>query len=201
MSEYDSMETGEDGGPSIFSPEKLIAMARRHYLLIGAIVVSVVLVGIGIAYTLPVKYEATTRILIDSRERKIVDMVDVLSGIENNTPTIESEVEIIKSRGIAIDVIRHMDFANDPEYNGTFGLISRLVRRVKSRLTGRGGADVEGHNAEHPAPRGDLIDAYYAGLGVRRVRNTYLIEISFEAGDPNQNLRKNLSPWHSVIIS
>ena len=184
MNDYDGTEPWEDAGALLFSPDKIIAMAQRHYALIGAVIVSVIALGIGIAYTLPVKYEATTRILIDSRERKIVEMVDVLSGLESNTPTIESEVEIMKSRGIAFDVIKHMEFANDPQYGGAFNLISRGVREVKALLFTLVGWDVEDLRGENPGLRGDLIDAYYAGLGVRRVRNTYLIEISFEASDP-----------------
>ena len=184
MTEYQDMGHEEEAGASLFSPAKIIGMMRRYYLLLAVVVFSISLVSIFVAYSLPVKYQATTRILIDSREKNIVDMVDVLSGIEANTPSIESEVEIIKSRGIAVDVINHMDFAHDPEFSGSPGLISRVktaARKVMSRLTGR---KFSNSGMVDAGTSGELVDAYFSRLGVRRVRNTYLIEISFEAGTP-----------------
>ena len=182
MNGFDNMEMEEASGPSLFTPEKIIGMVRRHYILMMVVCIGVFLSALVVAYSLPEKYTATTRVFIDSREKNIVDMVNVLSGIENNTPTIESEVEIIKSRAVAVDVIRHMDLANDPEYSGKAGFISIAKRKIKNRLMRLLGRKPTGSHGGGEGVRGDLIDAYFAGLGARRVRNTYLIEISFEAG-------------------
>ena len=182
MNGYDNMEMAEANGPSLFTPEKIIGMVGRHYILMAAICIGVFLSALVVAYSLPKKYTATTRIFIDSREKNIVDMVDVLSGIENNTPTIESEVEIIKSRAIAVDVIRHMDLANDPEFAGAPSFISVAKGKIKNKLMRVLGRKPSPSRNGGEGGRGDLIDAYFSGLGVRRVRNTYLIEISFEAG-------------------
>ena len=187
MSGYHEMEMEEEAtGPSLFSPAKILGMVRRYYILIAAIVFSTILISVFVAYSLPVKYQAMTRVLIDTREKNIVDMVDVLSGIEANTPSIESEVEIIKSRGIAIDVIKHMDFANDPEFAGSPGILAKAkltAKRYFTRLTGRRFSDV---NDDTAGTSSNLVDAYYSRFGVRRVRNTYLIEISFEAETPTK---------------
>ncbi len=184
MSNHYGIGSEEEAGAPVLSIEKIIAMALRHYVLIGAIIVSTIALGIGFAYSLPAKYQATTRVLIDSRQKNIVDMVDVLSGIENNTPTIESEVEIIKSRGIAIDVIKHMGFHNDPVFSSKPGFLGRSAGKIKRALRRLAGKSNNGQTDDHPGLQGGLIDAYYAGLEVNRLRNTYLIEISFEDRDP-----------------
>ncbi len=88
-----------------FQPvDLLVALRRRFWLivLIGSL-------GGGIATTiallLPNKYEAVATVQIDPRKKTIVSLDAVLPDIAGDTPTIESQVEILKSRVIALRVI------------------------------------------------------------------------------------------------
>ncbi len=74
--------------------------------------------GLTIAITLQMRevYTANARILIDPRERNIID-AGFGSGMEPDSAITETEVQLILSRRILNEVARELDLVKDPEFN------------------------------------------------------------------------------------
>ncbi|MDY8107944.1 GumC family protein [Fulvimarina sp. 2208YS6-2-32] len=92
--------------------------ARYVILLCG-------LIGAGLATAValvtPKLYEATTQILVDPRDIKVVQNEVTPNGLPSDATLalIESQTAVIHSNEVLLSVIRQADLLNDPDYNGT----------------------------------------------------------------------------------
>ena len=74
--------------------------------------------GLAVALSLmiPNRYDAAASVQLDPRKKTISNLDSVLSDLKADAATVESEVEIIKSRTILLKVIDRLDLRNDPEF-------------------------------------------------------------------------------------
>lgn len=184
MSDGSGMSVGQGGGGFPYLIGDLIHVLKRRALLILLMTALATGGAMLFALSLPNRFEAVSTILIDPRTKKIVDIENVLSGIDTDTPTIESEVEIILSRAIAGRVIDKLDLARDPEFLG-MGLspLDRLLGRLgvvapPSELQTDAIISATAFDA---SPDEAVFHAFADRLSAWRRRNTFLIEIHFES--------------------
>jgi exopolysaccharide transport family protein len=173
-------------GPSwIPGPTDVLRVLRRRFrLLIAATLLAAGLAAL-VSLLMTPRFEAVATVLIDSREKTVVDIDQVVSGLSADTPTIESEVELIRSSAIAGRVIADLKLGEDPEFIRSDRLLHRLLRLVQ-------GAPVEEEisaaalveaTASSETGGDELIQAFQKRLTVQRVRNTFLISIGFQSKD------------------
>ncbi len=148
-----------------------LIVLRKHQWLILFFLLSVVsIVGIATFRMEPV-YEATARIEIDRENTNIlpfqgVDSYDVYTDLENY---IETQAKILQSETLAMQTIRSAGLANSPEFGGEPGRAGRVALSTGSLA-----------NQKRPAALG----AFLGGMSVRRVANSRLLDVKFEAHDP-----------------
>ena len=200
MSDEEDREDGDGGGAGIS-----VADARRIVLRhLRAIVLFTLLcaaIAAVVAVSLPNRFEATATVQIDPRNKKIVNIEGVLSDIKTDTPSLESEVEIIKSRAIALRVIDQLKLRQDREFNGISALRAMLIRigllaeieepkaqphQAPSREAGERSRSQSLWSIALGQPfglgepsRDDVAIAFESRLKVQRVRNSLLIEIKY----------------------
>ena len=154
---------------------------------------------------LPKRYEASALVQIDPRAKRITNIESVLSDLKTDNPTMESEVEIIKSKSIALRVIDRLRLREDPEFNPPSAVQSLLVRLgLSSAPQPQPQPAPQSRAAEQPSPPSaaawpsnlastgrseeperDVIAAIFnSRLKAYRIRNSQLIEIRFAARDP-----------------
>ncbi len=63
------------------------------------------------------QYTARSTVMVDPRQDKILNMEAVLSGLPADQETIESEIEVLTSRGLAERVVKKLSLFGDPEFN------------------------------------------------------------------------------------
>jgi succinoglycan biosynthesis transport protein ExoP len=63
-------------------------------------------------------YTARSTVMVDPRQDKVLNMEAVLSGLPADQETIESEIEVLTSRGLAERVVKKLSLYGDPEFNG-----------------------------------------------------------------------------------
>ena len=56
--------------------------------------------------------------MVDPRENQAVNLEAVLSGLPADQETIESEIQVLRSRGLAERVVKKLKLFEDPEFNG-----------------------------------------------------------------------------------
>ncbi|MEL7028177.1 MAG: Wzz/FepE/Etk N-terminal domain-containing protein, partial [Pseudomonadota bacterium] len=140
----------------------------RHIWMIGA--TSFVVTALAIAYILNVTpiYEASTEVVIEPRQQNLgEDFSGVLSSLAPDSAVIDTEVRVLRSRGIAERVIDRFDLMNDPEFN----------------------TELELPEADRPDPdiiRQHVVMEFQKRLFILREDLSFAIRIVFQSEDPRK---------------
>ena len=80
------------------------------------------------------RYSARTMILVGIPETNVVDVEDVLRGLRTDRATIESELQVLRSRTLAAKVADKLGLAGEPAFNPKLRPPRRTVRSMLARL-------------------------------------------------------------------
>ena len=149
---------------------------RWRTRLIALVTLGTVVVAACALVILPPKYKATTVVLVDPRQPHVTNTQAVLTGIGADAAAVESQVELIESSALAKKVIETLKLAEDPDFTSL-----SLMDRISDGLSTLLGRDPD---AFERTKTGRLIYKFQSGLTVRRRGLTYVLEISYRAGDP-----------------
>lgn len=186
-----------DGG-DVVDLRALWFIFRRRMGLFTAIAGVIVTLAVLVTFQLPATYKATASVLIDPRKTEIVDIAAVMSGLTLDSSVIETEAEVMRSRGLAMRVVETLSLYDDPEFNPSLveptgfqaltGDIKRSLRDVMSVLgpsapeAGPGLSEDERHAREVQS----AVDQLLWRLSVRRSATTYVINITVSSRDPQK---------------
>jgi capsular exopolysaccharide synthesis family protein len=200
------MDTGmEDSGGGAFSLERAFNAVRRRLPLIGAVTTAVTVAAAAFSMTLPNRYDGVAVVQIDPRKKSISQFEGVVEDLKGDSASIDSEVEVLSSRAIALKVIDVLNLRDDPEFRpqSMVRYVFRLLglngylpaeqalepshhAKSERRLDQDPNGTLVGRNqpGEATPERDELASAFQERLKVSRVRMTLLLEIKFTAGDP-----------------
>lgn len=152
----------------------IAAFRRRQRLLIG-IVAAVFALSMVITFELKPRYTATASVMLDTRQEKVVDIQQVLSGMPVDSSAVDTQVEILKSRTLAQKVIDQLHLDQDPEFNPPpsgrlFGLLPATPTTPERT-------------------KAAIIDRVQKNLHVHRSGLTYVIDVGFESTSPQKAAR------------
>lgn len=192
-------QAGQDSGA--FSLERMASAVRRRLPIVILVPIMLSLLSIGFAMTLPNRFDASAVVQIDPRKKSISNLDGVMSELKADAATVESEVEIIRSRSIALKVISILDLRNDPEFTrpspwsrslAALGIKEADLPELPPTATVvgptvNGNAITRYLGPELPGQtrpmRDEVAVAFAERLKVVRVRTTLLIDIRFSAED------------------
>lgn len=188
----------EDKGGGVLTPERAMSAVRKRLRLVLAVPAVLAAMTAAIVLMLPNRYDADALVQINPRQKVISDLDTVVSDLKGDNATVESEVEIIRSRPVILSVIDALDLRNDPEFERK----SRLKQFLEAigfpqarepRVAEREVPVARDQIAEILDPqqpgtsmpeRDEVAVAFAERLKVVRVRTTLLIDIRFSARDP-----------------
>ena len=109
----------EARAPETVSPFRVIDVLWRRKLLIFSVVI-VLMAGaaVQIASLIPL-YDARALVLIDTRRNAMSDLQAIVSGSQSDLLQVQTQVDIIRSQALAIDVARRLDLMREPEFAAT----------------------------------------------------------------------------------
>lgn len=187
------------GGPSL---ERVLSAIRRRWKVPALMALAIGMLAAVAAAMMPDRFDAAAVVQIDPRKKTISNLESVVSELKADAATVESEVEIIRSRSIALKVIEILKLRQDPEFErvshlrrllNSFGLGSLLgddapqAHDAAGRVPGRSdpiGSLIEPARPGQAEPeRDEVAVAFSERLRVGRVRSTLLINIRFSASD------------------
>lgn len=203
MEDRDDDLQGEKSGGGAMSLERAISAVRKRLKLVVAMPVVLALMSALIALSMPNRYDASALVQIDPRQKLISNLDTVVSDLKGDAPTVESEVEVIRSRPIILSVIETLNLRNDPEFTHTsklnkfltwLGFPSPEAAAVPDRAAPLARDQIaEVLNPERPGSvmpeRDEVAVAFAERLKVVRVRTTLLIDIRFSASDATKAAR------------
>ncbi len=188
------IEYVEDTGALPSSSLNLVALLRgvlRRWKLIAAITVCTFIATYGVATLLPSRYTSTVEILVfdpqgqfDATVQKPVSLfVDALSLDAMNT-----EINIIKSKSVALRVAKELGLDHDPEFQPRNQLADLAERLGLPRLNR---ARDDSTHADTEAEKAEKLDQAADALVKRLLvwANSYIISLSMTAQDPAEAQR------------
>lgn len=188
------IEYVEDTGALPSSSLNLVALLRgvlRRWKLIAAITVCTFIATYGVATLLPSRYTSTVEILVfdpqgqfDATVQKPVSLfVDALSLDAMNT-----EINIIKSKSVALRVAKELGLDHDPEFQPRNQLADLAERLGLPRLNR---ARDDSTHADTEAEKAEKLDQAADALVKRLLvwADSYIISLSMTAQDPAEAQR------------
>ncbi len=154
-------------------------VVRRQLKKIIALSVVTTLIAILVVFSLTAKYSATSTLLIEASESKIVSIEEVYGLNGGNSEYLLTQFEILKSRDMAKRVVEKLELVNYAEFN-PFHPSNEKGFSLKAFLLGEG-------DAEPPTPE-DIInkttDVFWEAVSISPVRKTQLVKISVMSESP-----------------
>lgn len=176
------------GASEVDLRELLRKLWRRRRVIVGTVVVLTVL-SILIAFQLTPKYTASALVMVETRENQVVDIQSVLSGLPPGTETLNSEIQIIRSRKLAGVVVDRLKLELDPEFNGAlreksvWAMMLGWLREQKQELISSSPDEASTETPLDPAVRQRLgvIESFLGAVSVSLKEQSRVIEISIES--------------------
>lgn len=183
------VEESLDGGASFSDAidfDKLLAVVRRQWRVAAIAVGAALVLGIVYLLTAVPLYTATTNVMIDQSNGKLVDQLSVIGGGLEDEASILSQVELLKSEKIGLDVVDKLDLSNDTVFMSSAGSpltrLRDLLRSVLNVSSWFGSRELSKDELE--ARRRTALMRVLDGVDVKRVGRTYVLEIDFTSPSP-----------------
>jgi succinoglycan biosynthesis transport protein ExoP len=144
-----------------------LIILRKHQWLILTFLLTVVTVVTIASFKMKPVYEAAARVEVDKEAQNMQPFPDSNSygEFEDTENYIETQTKVLQSETLALMTIKSLDLARFPEFGGSANSLAFQHAGPASR---------------RPA----ILGAFLGRLSVKRVVNTRLIEVQFEAEDP-----------------
>ncbi|MBD3664976.1 polysaccharide biosynthesis tyrosine autokinase [Sulfitobacter sp. TSTF-M16] len=140
-------------------------------------------------------YRATAVVILQTQQDQIVDLQSVAAGMTGDSTEVNSELEVLRSRGLLGKVVDQLELVKDPEFNASLRpphLGEQAVGWIKSAV----GLPVGTDTVDAPLPstiqqRADVVSSVLEKMSVSNVRNSLVFNISISTQ----------SPWKSAEIA
>ncbi len=144
-----------------------VIILRKHQWLILTFLLTVVTVVTIASFKMKPVYQAAARVEVDKESQNSLPFQDSNAYDEyvDMEDYLETQTKILESETLALLTIKSLDLGRYPEFGDTSTALA----------LGPGGA-----TGKRPA----ILGAFLGGLSVKRVPNSRLIEVTFEAEDP-----------------
>jgi succinoglycan biosynthesis transport protein ExoP len=160
--------------------DDVLGLLRRNLLII--VCTTLMGIALGVAYVVyaPPLYSANAQIILDSRRLQVYQQQPVLTDPPMDIASVESQMQILQSKAIALLVVRNLKLANDPTFieqsQGVMGWLFGLLPNRSSLTAPLSDADRSEMAAE----------AIQQNLKVARVGASYVIDITFRSAAPER---------------
>lgn len=168
--------------------EILRTLWRGKLIILAAAVIAMLLGGYYAFRVAVPEYKANAKVALENRQEQVVDLASVMTGISGDQASINTEVEILKSRGLIEKLVLELDLVSDPEFNTDLRAPSKTfsLSRLIGILTG---ADrTQDKNAADPRATLDkVINRVILATSISNVRQSYVFEIQATTGSPTKS--------------
>jgi succinoglycan biosynthesis transport protein ExoP len=148
---------------------------RNVRVIVGAVLLSVVVAALYLSVATP-SYTAVARLILDMRDVTFSKQRPMVSDIALDSAFVESQVEVFKSKGVILPVIRQFRLTENPEFVASTGGMLGDFYQFAGRLLYRS-----------EPPESELVEratrSFLSRLSAKRIGLSFVIEISFQSRD------------------
>ncbi len=161
----------------------LIALLRtlwRGKVTILAVMLAVVLLACGYAYGVatPV-YQATSVVMLETREGSVAGLDSVLGGLSADTSIVNTEVEVLRGRTLIGRVVDDLNLITDPEFNVALQPTG-LAQTLRAQLP-RAAQLPQSPEEKGVADRASAISELLRAVTVRNIPNSLVFQITVQS--------------------
>lgn len=139
---------------------------------------TILLMGLAVTYGMltPSLYTATTQIIVDPRDRQVVnnDVNPSALSPDGGIIQVESQASVVQSTGVLLAVIRKLNLTRDPDFNRP-GLLDQILGRGNETPTGAFGQPLPSANETR------ALNTLRRMLSVQRPDKLLVIDVSITA--------------------
>ncbi len=155
----------------------ILGILRRQLWLVLSTILAVVVIASIAVYAVTPRYTATALVLVDTKDKNLLDAETAATNASTDNARVESEVEILKSDRVLLNVIKDQNLVSDAEFGVKVGLKDRLFAVLRLPVS--------------PPPEGDellsrVMRKLQDAVTVKRNGLTYLISVGVESEDPSK---------------
>lgn len=158
-----------------------IGLLRRQYLVI--LVTAGLMTAASLLYlrVVPPTYTAQVHILLANPKPQFVQQQSLLAEPAFDLSQIETQLQLLRSKAIAVAVIDQLKLADDPDFNASGLSLQSLWQRIRSWASTGSRKDSPPDTKGEPSDA--LVDAFLNRLSAGRVGFSSVIEISFSSSN------------------
>ena len=168
----------------------LRVILKQRWIIIAFFAIVVIVVAIYVLTATPI-YKASTRLVIEKENPNVVSIEEVMAVNASGTDYYQTQYKIIESRTVAREVIKRLRLDQSEEFcpSPKDDFISNLKNTIsdfKNSIISLLKTDETSKEKETEEYSRDskLVSAFISRIEVSPIRNSRLVDISFEAKDP-----------------
>ncbi|MCA6107172.1 polysaccharide biosynthesis tyrosine autokinase [Bradyrhizobium cenepequi] len=172
---------GEGGGIGELI-DTALAFLRRHCVVVALAAALGTTSGLIYLRITPPTYTAQVQVLLENATAQFIQQQSALAEPALDRNLFETQVEILKSRGMAVQIINQFNLADDPDFSQSPTSLSSMWQRVRSVF-----GSSQSNDPPQPsriAPQDGIITAFQNRVTVSRINLSNLIDIGFSSSNP-----------------
>ena len=155
--------------------KSILGLVRRQIWIIVSVIIAVLVLTVAVTFSLTPRYTATAKILVDTSSKNLLDPDERVMSSNTDNARVESEVEILDTDDVKIQVIHGNNLVSDEEFGVSIGFADRLLGRLNLGSP---------HQASGQEALGVVLKKFGRAVSVRREGLTYIISVSVTSESP-----------------
>ena len=166
----------------------LLAIFRtlwRGKWVIGLVTSIAIVLGVYYAFGIAIpKYTATAVVALESRQEIVVDLESVMSGLGGDQISINTEIEVLRSRGLIAKLVARMALQDDPEFNPSLRPEQRFsIGKLIGVFAGHAQAPIVSTQTVLDSTVNTVLEA----VSISNLRQSYAFTISVVTTNPEKS--------------
>lgn len=158
---------------------------RRQYLLILFVAALTVAASVIYLRITPPTYTGEAKVLFANPKAEYFQQQSILADSPLDKTQFENQLQILKSKAIAVAVINQLKLADDPDFNGSAQPVPKIFARIRS-LFGSKPPPAKREAQPGEGPDDGLIDAFEARLKAERIGYSSVIALTYNSSSPER---------------
>lgn len=176
----------DEGGRALDLGQILRAVWRGKWLILLLATIGALIAGYYAFKVAEPRYASTARLTFQVREQPNLNIESVVSGVSTEQASINTELQVLRSRKLLMRVVERLKLDENPEFNPWLEpapkySLDTLRTSLRNLITG------EKPDTSAPDAAGQTLAAtraLAAAVSVAALRNTYIFDIRATTGDP-----------------
>ena len=155
------------------------ALWRGKLWIVLAIVIAMIIGGYYAYVAAVPMYTSRATVALESRQEQVVDIESVMTGLSGDQASINTEVEVLRSRQLIGKLVKDLNLLDDPEFNGSLreepgfslGAVKKFIRNLIFTPQEQGAVDPE-------AVMDATISSTLHAISISNIRQSYVFQIT-----------------------